>query len=87
MKTIQELYNATIKTNFEESVHVDLPRARHPVSIQLYEQPETPKETDTPCAPPFQVDFVFTWVNGSNPELRTNFTKYTNATLEQNPIC
>ena len=42
------------------------------------------KETRTPCAPPFQVDFVFTWVNGSNPELRTNFTKYTNATLEQN---
>ena len=84
MKTIQELYKATIKTNLEESVHVDLPRARHPVSIQLYEKPEKPKETRTPCAPPFQVDFVFTWVNGSNPELRTNFTKYTNATLEQN---
>ena len=36
------------------------------------------------CAPPYPVDFVFTWVNGSNPEMLHNYTRYVNDTLDLN---
>ena len=38
----------------------------------------------TRCAPPNPVDFVFTWVNGSNPELHKNYTQYVESKPQRN---
>ena len=35
------------------------------------------------CGPPDPVDFVFTWVNGSNPELQKNYTLYADSKMQQ----
>ena len=36
------------------------------------------------CAPPNPVDFVFTWVNGSNPELLKNYTQFVDSKPQRN---
>ena len=38
----------------------------------------------TRCAPPGPIDFVFTWVNGSNPELQKNYTLYVDSKPQRN---
>ena len=50
------------------------------------DKPEVKNVTSDPCSPNFPVDVVFTWVNGSNPELLANLTKYTSAPIEKNRI-
>ena len=50
------------------------------------DKPEDKNVTSESCSPNFPVDVVFTWVNGSNPELLANLTKYTSAPIEKNRI-
>ena len=83
MQTIQDLARAATEKRTDaddKPIEIVLPRSSaNPLQIVLYEAKTKPQPTTTDsCAPPFPVDFVFTWVNGSNPELRANFTKYTN---------